>query len=80
MSDDEYSVSSGVVDSHYLNGVRKFNNPHFDERDNESSPVETAGGTAEYTDDYCKEVPCIEMEESSWGKNSGSPALTSVGN
>ncbi|XP_008236840.2 PREDICTED: U3 small nucleolar ribonucleoprotein protein IMP4-like [Prunus mume] len=78
MSDDEYSVSSGVVDSHYPNGVRKFNNPHFDERDNESSPKETVGGTTEGTDDYCKEVPCIEMEESSWDKNSGSHALTSI--
>ncbi|CAB4320384.1 unnamed protein product [Prunus armeniaca] len=65
MSDDEYSVSSGVVDSHYSNSVRKFNNPHFDERDNESSLEETACATAEDTDDYCKEVPCIEMEESS---------------
>ncbi|KAI5314030.1 hypothetical protein L3X38_043206 [Prunus dulcis] len=80
VSDDEYSVSSGVVDSHYPNGVRKFNNPHFDERDRESSPEETAGGTAENTDDYCKEVRCIEMEEPSWDKNSGSPALSTIGN
>ncbi|CAL8989439.1 unnamed protein product, partial [Prunus brigantina] len=51
VSDDEYSVSSGVVDSHYPNGVRKFNNPHFDERD-----------------------------KLSWDKNSGSPALSTIGN
>ncbi|BFG41396.1 hypothetical protein CerSpe_276700 [Prunus speciosa] len=40
----------------------------------------TAGGTAEYTDDYCKEVHCIQMEESRWDKNSRSPALSTIGN
>lgn len=98
MSDDEYSVSesSGVADSRYSNGVRKFNNPHFEDRDSESSPEEsctqlpqkfedqsledTAEGTAQDTDDYCKEVRCIEMEESSRDKNCGSLASSTVGN
>ncbi|KAL6269971.1 hypothetical protein ACE6H2_026882 [Prunus campanulata] len=40
----------------------------------------TAGGTVEDTDDYCKEVRCIEMEESRWDKNSGSHALSTIGN
>lgn len=98
MSDDEYSVSesSGVADSRYSNGVRKFNNPHFEDRDSESSPEEsctqlpgkfedqsledTAEGTVQDTDDYCKEVRCIEMEESSRDKNCGSLASSTVGN
>ncbi|KAM1457109.1 hypothetical protein ACFX13_035184 [Malus domestica] len=99
VSDDEGSVSSGVADPYYMNGIRKFNNPHFDDRDGESSPEEVygqilekfrsdscqsvedpTGGTAEDTDDYCKEVRCIEMEESSRDKNSGSLALSTVEN
>ncbi|KAM1105976.1 hypothetical protein ACFX13_002933 [Malus domestica] len=98
VSDDEGSVSSSVADPHYMNGVRKFSNPHFDDRDgDESSPEEVygqinekfrsdscqsleypAGGTAEDTDEYCKEVRCIEMEESSTDNNSGSLALSTV--
>jgi centromeric protein E len=39
------------------------------------SQEKTAVGTAEDPDDYCKEVRCIEMEESSKNKNSESHAL-----
>ncbi|KAL6218441.1 hypothetical protein ACLB2K_011654 [Fragaria x ananassa] len=98
MSDDEYSVSqsSGIADPHYSNGIRKFSNPHFADRDGESSPEEsysqlpensedqsledTAEGTAQNTDDYCKEVRCIEMEESNRDKNHGSLSSSTVGN
>ncbi|XP_062020123.1 kinesin-like protein KIN-7E isoform X1 [Rosa rugosa] len=96
MSDDEYSVSesSGIADPRYSNGVRKFNNPHFEDRDGESSPEEsytqlpgnskdqsledTAKGTAQDTDDYCKEVCCIEMEESSRDRTVGNEGAFSL--
>lgn len=111
--EDEGSVSesSSVADHPRLNGVRQFNNPHYDDRDSESSPVEdnkddylsdgtsstlsigrkfvlsnsiqsqegSAIGAAEDSDEYCKEVQCIEMEESSRDKNSESLALSAGG-
>ncbi|XP_015892536.3 kinesin-like protein KIN-7E [Ziziphus jujuba] len=113
--EDEGSVSesSSVADRPRPrpNGVRKFNNPHYDDRDSESSPVEdnkgdylsdgtsstlslgkkfvrsnsiqsqedSAVGAAEYSDEYCKEVQCVEMEESSRDKNSESLALPAGG-
>ncbi|XP_041014818.1 kinesin-like protein KIN-7E isoform X2 [Juglans microcarpa x Juglans regia] len=109
MWDDDCSVSeSSVTDLGYPNvGVRKFENPHYDDGDGDGdgrsypedhslsdgtfSPLSTgkqlvrshfsqgqadsAVGTAEDADDYCKEVRCIEMEESSKDKNSESHAL-----
>ncbi|KAF5443852.1 hypothetical protein F2P56_036377 [Juglans regia] len=107
MWDDDCSVSeSSVADLGYPNvGVRKFENPHYDDGDGDGrsypedhslsdgtlSPLSTgkqlvrshfsqrqadsAVGTAEDADDYCKEVRCIEMEESSKDKNSESHAL-----
>ena len=93
MSDDEYSVSesSGIADPHYSNGVRKFSNPHFKDRDGESSPEDSYTQLPENsedqsledtadTNDYCKEVRCIEMEESSIDKNCGSLSSSTVGN
>lgn len=124
--EDEASVSesSSVADHPHPNGIRKFNNPHYDDRDSESSPAEphlwennkdlylsdgtsstlsigkkfvrsnssqsqegSAVGAAEDSDESCKEVRCIEMEESSrdknpesTGRNEGTLALTLSGN
>lgn len=115
--EDEASVSesSSVADQPHthLNGVRKFNNPHYDDGDSESSPAEShlrennkdhylsdgtsstvsirkkfrqsnssqsqdgsAIGAADDSDESCKEVRCIEMEESSRDQNSESLALS----
>ncbi|KAF3435791.1 hypothetical protein FNV43_RR22883 [Rhamnella rubrinervis] len=109
------SESSSVADHphRHPNGVRKFNNPHYDDRDSESSPAEphhwqnnkdhylsdgtsstlsigkkfvrsnssqsqegSAVGAAEDSDESCKEVRCIEMEELSRDKNPESLALS----
>ena len=108
MWDDDCSVSesSSVADPNYPNGgVRKFNNPHYFDRDSRSNSEEirdntednsfsddtsslsigkgfvrsdfsqNQGETAEDPDDYCKEVRCIEMEESSKTKNPESCTL-----
>ncbi|KAG2703257.1 hypothetical protein I3760_06G130500 [Carya illinoinensis] len=103
MSDDDCSVSeSSVADHGYPNvGVRKFENPHYDDGDGDGDgdgriypedhslsdgkqlvrshfsqrQEDSAVGTTEDADDYCKEVRCIEMEESSKDNNSESHAL-----
>ena len=105
--EDSASESSSVVDPSSVD-IRRYHNPHYDGRDNESSPEASqlhdnsnndylSDGTssplstrkkfvqsnasknqnvlAEDTDDYCKEVQCIEMDE-----DSETLALTSSGN
>lgn len=52
-----------------------FSGKKFIRSDFVQSQEETAVGNAEDPDDYCKEVRCIDMEESSKNKNSESHAL-----
>lgn len=111
--EDDVSELSSVVDPSSI-GVRRYNNPHYNVRDSESSPrepqlpdddddhylsdgtssplttgkkfVQSNSGqsqdeTAEDPDDYCKEVQCIDMEDSSRhmdsdGGNEGALALS----
>ncbi|XP_050366678.1 kinesin-like protein KIN-7E [Argentina anserina] len=94
ISDDEYSVSesSGIADPHYSNGIRKFSNLHFEDRDSvnsytqlqenseDQSLEDTVEGNSQDTGDYCKEVRCIEMEESRMDKNCESLSSSIVGN
>ncbi|KAJ6346098.1 hypothetical protein OIU78_008684 [Salix suchowensis] len=67
--EDESSVSksSGMGESHYLNGGKKL------VRHNSSQSLEDA---AEDVDDYCKEVQCIEKEETRNGSNFGYHAVS----
>lgn len=81
---------------HYYDGDSRSNPEEHALSDDTSSPLsigkkfvrshftqiqkEIAVGTAEDPDDYCKEVRCIEMEESSKNKNSASRALRTDAN
>ncbi|XP_038721158.1 kinesin-like protein KIN-7E isoform X2 [Tripterygium wilfordii] len=104
------SASSGVVDSHPMNGgLRNFKKTHYDDGESESNPDEpfhhlrnsenhtssdgtlspmsygenlvrsnlrqSLEDTAEDPNDYCKEVKCIELEESSRQNNCESLTL-----
>ncbi|XP_015951945.1 kinesin-like protein KIN-7E [Arachis duranensis] len=60
--DDDHSVSesSSICGPHRPDRrMREFDNPHFDDGDDTGSSHE------EYPDEVCKEVQCIELEESS---------------
>ncbi|KAB1224551.1 Kinesin-like protein NACK1 [Morella rubra] len=70
---EEHALSDDT--SSPLSIGKKFVRSHFTQ-----SQKEIAVGTAEDPDDYCKEVRCIEMEESSKNKNSASRALRTDAN
>ncbi|KAJ7978528.1 Kinesin-like protein [Quillaja saponaria] len=83
------SESSSMPDPRLNVGIRKFNNPHYNGEDARSNPEEAYHQLQENADDisqsdgdpddYCKEVRCVEMEESRGG-NSGYLALSTSEN
>ncbi|CAL0326912.1 unnamed protein product [Lupinus luteus] len=60
--EDDNSASESSSNNHPGHSdvrIRQFNNPHYNEdEDSESTPEE-------YSEEYCKEVQCVELEESS---------------
>ncbi|KAJ1386319.1 P-loop containing nucleoside triphosphate hydrolase [Sesbania bispinosa] len=54
--DDSVSESSSIYRP--APHIKEFNNPHYNNEDSGSNPDE-------YPDEYCKEVQCVELEESS---------------
>ncbi|XP_028765660.1 kinesin-like protein KIN-7E [Neltuma alba] len=64
--EDECSVSesSSIYGPHHDLRFREFSNPHFNEGYNGINPEGSNHQSNEYTDEYCKEVQCIEMDDS----------------
>ncbi|KAJ1440926.1 P-loop containing nucleoside triphosphate hydrolase [Sesbania bispinosa] len=61
--DSSVSESSSIYSAHRPQiGIREFNNPHYNNGDSGSNLDEDS-------DEYCKEVRCVELEESSKDNN-----------